>query len=51
MDGHKYMTPENLIRDYLGMQKVKEYNETTLSLLAGVVDQTKDGLVRNHSGM
>ncbi|XP_031574547.1 calcium-binding mitochondrial carrier protein Aralar1-like [Actinia tenebrosa] len=44
-DGQKYMTPENLIRDYLGMQKIQEYDETTLSLLAGVVDQTKDGLI------
>lgn len=39
------MTPENLIRDYLGMQKVDDYNKTTLSLLAGCVDQTKDGYV------
>jgi len=42
-DNQKFMTPENLIRDYLGMQKIEEFNETTLSLLAGVVDQTKDG--------
>ena len=39
------MTPVNLIRDYLGMQKVEEYNETTLNLLAGCADQTKDGYV------
>lgn len=39
------MTPQNLIRDYLGMQKIEEFNETTLTLLAGVVDQTKDGYV------
>lgn len=39
------MTPENLIRDYLGMQKVEEYNKTTLTLLAGCADQTKDGYV------
>ena len=39
------MTPVNLIRDYLGMQKVEEYNETTLNLLAGCADQTKDGCV------
>ena len=42
-EGEKYLTPVNLIRDYLGMQKVEEYNETTLGLLAGCVDQTKDG--------
>ena len=42
VDGEKFMSPENLIRDYLGMQKVDEYNEVTLKLLAGVVDQTKD---------
>ncbi|KAK2561991.1 Calcium-binding mitochondrial carrier protein Aralar1 [Acropora cervicornis] len=44
-DGERYMTPENLIRDYLGMQKVEEYNKTTLTLLAGCADQTKDGLI------
>ncbi|CAH3127558.1 unnamed protein product [Pocillopora meandrina] len=44
-DDEKFMTPVNLIRDYLGMQKVEEYNETTLNLLAGCVDQTKDGLI------
>ncbi|XP_068738183.1 electrogenic aspartate/glutamate antiporter SLC25A13, mitochondrial-like isoform X1 [Montipora capricornis] len=44
-DGERYMTPENLIRDYLGMQKVEDYNKTTLTLLAGCVDQTKDGLI------
>ena len=43
VDGQKFMSPENLVRDYLGMQQVDEYNETTLHLLAGVVDQTKDG--------
>lgn len=40
-----YMTPENMIRDYLGMQSDDRYNESTLKLLAGVVDQTKDGLI------
>ena len=40
-----YMTPENMIRDYLGMQSDDRYNESTLKLLAGVVDQTKDGYV------
>ncbi|EDO42462.1 predicted protein [Nematostella vectensis] len=44
-EGQKYMTAKNLIRDYLGMQRIEEYNETTLELLAGVVDQTKDGLI------
>lgn len=44
-EGEKFMTPVNLIRDYLGMQKVDDYNETTLGLLAGCVDQTKDGLI------
>lgn len=44
-DDEKFMTPVNLIRDYLGMQKVEEYNETTLNLLAGCADQTKDGLI------
>ena len=43
VDGQKFMSSENLVRDYLGMQQVDEYNETTLHLLAGVVDQTKDG--------
>ena len=37
------MTPEDFIRNFLGMQKEDDYNEDTLHLLSGVVDQTKDG--------
>ena len=42
-DGEKYMTPEDFIRAFLGMQKEDNYNKKTLNLLSGVVDQTKDG--------
>jgi hypothetical protein len=38
-----FMTPEDFIRTFLGMQKEDNYNIETLKLLSGVVDQTKDG--------
>ncbi|XP_046846923.1 calcium-binding mitochondrial carrier protein Aralar2-like [Xenia sp. Carnegie-2017] len=44
-DGERYMTPEDFIRTFLGMQKDDNYDVETLKLLSGVVDQTKDGLI------
>ncbi|CAB4026222.1 Calcium-binding mitochondrial carrier Aralar1 [Paramuricea clavata] len=44
-DEEMFMTPEDFIRTFLGMQKEDNYNIETLKLLSGVVDQTKDGLI------
>lgn len=44
-EGEMYMTPEDFIRTFLGMQKEENYNKDTLHLLSGVVDQTKDGFI------
>ncbi|XP_041460216.1 calcium-binding mitochondrial carrier protein Aralar2-like isoform X1 [Lytechinus variegatus] len=43
--GERFMTPEDFIRGYLNMQPERNYNPDTLKLLAGVADQTKDGLI------
>ncbi|XP_071826693.1 electrogenic aspartate/glutamate antiporter SLC25A13, mitochondrial-like isoform X1 [Apostichopus japonicus] len=43
--GEQFMTSEDFIRGYLGMQAERNYNADTMKLLAGVVDQTKDGLI------
>jgi len=43
-DGVRYITPADLIRDLLQMD-AGCFNQTTLNLLAGVVDQSKDGLI------
>lgn len=43
--GEQFMTSEDFIRGYLGMQPERNYNADTMKLLAGVVDQTKDGLI------
>ena len=37
------MNAEDFIRGFLGMQPERNYNPHTMKLLAGVVDQTKDG--------
>ncbi|XP_072019919.1 electrogenic aspartate/glutamate antiporter SLC25A13, mitochondrial-like [Amphiura filiformis] len=44
-EGEQFMTESDLIRGYLGMQPERNYNPQTMKLLAGVVDQTKDGLI------
>ncbi|XP_071788674.1 electrogenic aspartate/glutamate antiporter SLC25A12, mitochondrial-like [Asterias amurensis] len=44
-DGEKFMNAEDFIRGFLGMQPERNYNPHTMKLLAGVVDQTKDGLI------
>lgn len=46
-DGERYMTPHDLMRDFLQMDAAC-FNETTLKLFSGCVDQTKDGYVTEH---
>uniref|UniRef100_A0A2D4H6J4 Calcium uptake protein 1, mitochondrial n=1 Tax=Micrurus lemniscatus lemniscatus TaxID=129467 RepID=A0A2D4H6J4_MICLE len=43
--GECYMTPEDFVRRYLGLYTEPHYNPKTVDLLAGVADQTKDGLI------
>ncbi|NXY75703.1 CMC1 protein, partial [Glareola pratincola] len=44
-DGEHYMTPEDFVQKYLGLYTDPHYNPKTVQLLAGVADQTKDGLI------
>ncbi|XP_075009322.1 electrogenic aspartate/glutamate antiporter SLC25A12, mitochondrial isoform X2 [Calonectris borealis] len=44
-DGEHYMTPEDFVQKYLGLYTDLRYNPKTVQLLAGVADQTKDGLI------
>ncbi|XP_053926118.1 electrogenic aspartate/glutamate antiporter SLC25A12, mitochondrial [Cuculus canorus] len=44
-DGEHFMTPEDFVQRYLGLYKDPRYNPKTVQLLAGVADQTKDGLI------
>ncbi|XP_042678563.1 calcium-binding mitochondrial carrier protein Aralar1 [Centrocercus urophasianus] len=44
-DGERYMTPEDFVQKYLGLHTDPRYNPKTVQLLAGVADQTKDGLI------
>ncbi|XP_065696909.1 electrogenic aspartate/glutamate antiporter SLC25A12, mitochondrial [Patagioenas fasciata] len=44
-DGEHYMTPEDFVQKYLGLHTDPRYNPKTVQLLAGVADQTKDGLI------
>ncbi|XP_065607235.1 electrogenic aspartate/glutamate antiporter SLC25A12, mitochondrial isoform X1 [Cyrtonyx montezumae] len=44
-DGEHYMTPEDFVQKYLGLYTDPCYNPRTVQLLAGVADQTKDGLI------
>ncbi|XP_038046015.1 calcium-binding mitochondrial carrier protein Aralar1-like [Patiria miniata] len=44
-EAEKFMTSEDFIRGFLGMQPERNYNPNTMKLLAGVADQTKDGLI------
>ncbi|XP_021255698.1 calcium-binding mitochondrial carrier protein Aralar1 isoform X2 [Numida meleagris] len=44
-DGERYMTPEDFVQKYLGLYTDPRYNPKTVQLLAGVADQTKDGLI------
>ncbi|XP_015667350.1 calcium-binding mitochondrial carrier protein Aralar1 [Protobothrops mucrosquamatus] len=43
--GERYMTPEDFVRRYLGLYTEPHFNPKTVDLLAGVADQTKDGLI------
>ncbi|XP_073161923.1 electrogenic aspartate/glutamate antiporter SLC25A12, mitochondrial isoform X3 [Lepidochelys kempii] len=44
-DGEHYMTPGDFVQRYLGLYTDPNYNPKTVQLLAGVADQTKDGLI------
>ncbi|NWY51891.1 CMC1 protein, partial [Chionis minor] len=44
-DGEHYMTPEDFVQKYLGLYADPRCNPKTVQLLAGVADQTKDGLI------
>ncbi|NXH67865.1 CMC1 protein, partial [Hydrobates tethys] len=44
-DGEHYMTPEDFVQKYLGLYTDLRFNPKTVQLLAGVADQTKDGLI------
>ncbi|NWH77035.1 CMC1 protein, partial [Piaya cayana] len=44
-DGEHFMTPEDFVQRYLGLYTDPRYNPKTVQLLAGVADQTKDGLI------
>ncbi|KAJ6660737.1 hypothetical protein lerEdw1_017363 [Lerista edwardsae] len=44
-DGERYMTPGDFVQRYLGLYTDPRYNPKTVQLLAGVADQTKDGLI------
>ncbi|NXU53121.1 CMC1 protein, partial [Turnix velox] len=44
-DGEHYMTPEDFVQKYLGLHTDPRHNPKTVQLLAGVADQTKDGLI------
>uniref|UniRef100_A0A8C3UNQ1 Solute carrier family 25 member 12 n=1 Tax=Catharus ustulatus TaxID=91951 RepID=A0A8C3UNQ1_CATUS len=39
------MTPEDFVQKYLGLHTDPHHNPKTVQLLAGVADQTKDGLI------
>ncbi|KAE8580941.1 hypothetical protein XENTR_v10024600 [Xenopus tropicalis] len=39
------MTPSDFVQKYLGLHTDPHYNPMTVELLAGVADQTKDGLI------
>ncbi|XP_075683858.1 electrogenic aspartate/glutamate antiporter SLC25A13, mitochondrial [Rhinoderma darwinii] len=44
-DGEHFMSPFDFVRRYLNITGDGEPNPKTIQLLAGVVDQTKDGLI------
>ncbi|XP_030065635.1 electrogenic aspartate/glutamate antiporter SLC25A12, mitochondrial isoform X1 [Microcaecilia unicolor] len=44
-DGEHYMTPSDFVQKYLGLYSEPHHNPKTVQLLAGVADQTKDGLI------
>ncbi|KAJ1101278.1 hypothetical protein NDU88_006350 [Pleurodeles waltl] len=44
-NGELFMSPNDFVKRYLNLTADVEPNQKTLQLLAGVVDQTKDGLI------
>lgn len=44
-NGERFMTPSDFVRSYLGLYTDADYNPDSVSLLAGIVDTSKDGLI------
>ncbi|XP_059478980.1 calcium-binding mitochondrial carrier protein Aralar1 isoform X2 [Neocloeon triangulifer] len=45
VNGEKYMTPTDFIRGFLGLFPDANYNADSVSLLGGIIDTSKDGLI------
>lgn len=45
VQGEKYMTPDDLIRKFLGLYAFPNYNTKSVKLLAGIIDTSKDELI------
>ncbi|XP_032679272.1 calcium-binding mitochondrial carrier protein Aralar1 isoform X1 [Odontomachus brunneus] len=44
-NGERFMTASDFVRSYLGLYTDADYNPDSVSLLAGIVDTSKDGLI------
>jgi solute carrier family 25 aspartate/glutamate transporter 12/13 len=44
----KLMTPDDFIRSFLGLLTTENYNKTSVKLLAGIIDTSKDELISFH---
>ncbi|XP_012229804.1 calcium-binding mitochondrial carrier protein Aralar1 isoform X4 [Linepithema humile] len=44
-NGERFMTASDFVRSYLGLYTDADYNPESVSLLAGIVDTSKDGLI------
>ncbi|XP_014484414.1 PREDICTED: calcium-binding mitochondrial carrier protein Aralar1 isoform X2 [Dinoponera quadriceps] len=44
-NGERFMTASDFVRSYLGLYTDVDYNPDSVSLLAGIVDTSKDGLI------
>lgn len=43
--GENFMTPEDFIRNYIGLFPGENYNKDSVKLLASIVNSSKDGLI------
>ncbi|XP_064643384.1 electrogenic aspartate/glutamate antiporter SLC25A12, mitochondrial-like isoform X3 [Lineus longissimus] len=43
--GEKFLSPDDFVRRYLGLLRHENHNEETVTLLANIVDTTKNGLI------
>jgi len=44
-NGERFMTPDDFVRNYLGIYKSENYNPKTVYLLGSILDTSKDGLI------